>query len=77
MKQTMKGLALGIVLTAGLSFLLSPTHYAEWFNSRAPLSDSSNLKGIRSNLARIADLLERLVVLEEERYPSSSPSTEE
>ncbi len=77
MKQTFKGLALGIVLSIGFSFILSATNHAEWFNSKAPLSDSSNLKGIRENLARIGDLLERLVEIQEERHSSSSKDSEQ
>ena len=52
MNQTIKGMILGTVMTVASLLLISSVSHAEWFNSRAPLSDSSTLK-------RVAEALEK------------------
>jgi len=66
MKQTIKGMALGIVMTVVAGALIGGTAHAEWFNSRAPGSDSSTLKSIASSLQGIERQLGELVEVQKE-----------
>ena len=54
MNQTIKGMILGTAMTVASLLLISSVSHAEWFNSRAPLSDSSTLKRIAVALEQIA-----------------------
>ena len=66
MKQTIKGMILGTAMTVASLLLISSVSHAEWFNSRAPLSDSSTLKRIAVALEQIAVNTEKISELQEQ-----------
>lgn len=61
MNQTIKGMFFGVVASLVISALWTGKAYAEWFNSKAPESDSSNLRAIRYSLEDISQTLKELV----------------
>ena len=66
MNQTIKGMILGTAMTVASLLLISSVSHAEWFNSRAPLSDSSTLKRIAVALEQIAVNTEKISELQEQ-----------
>ena len=66
MNQTIKGMILGTAMTVASLLLISSVSHAEWFNSRAPLSDSSTLKRIAVALEQIAVNTEKISDLQEQ-----------
>jgi len=62
MNQTVKGILLALVLGTIWGTVFGNYVHAEWFNSKSPYSDSSNLKAIRDSLEELnrhmADLVE-------------------
>ena len=66
MNQTIKGMILGTAMTVASLLLISSVSHAEWFNSRAPLSDSSTLKRIAVALEQIAINTEKISELQEQ-----------
>ena len=67
MNQTIKGMILGTAMTVASLLLISSVSHAEWFNSRAPLSDSSTLKRIAVALEQIAVNTEKISELQEQQ----------
>tara|TARA_Y100000589_G_scaffold153777_1_gene146475 strand:+ start:797 stop:1024 length:228 start_codon:yes stop_codon:yes gene_type:complete len=65
MHQTLKGMVLGTLMTVFSLLVVSNVSHAEWFNSRAPLSDSSTLKRVATALEQIALNTEKLAELQE------------
>ncbi len=65
MNQTIKGMILGTLMTFVSLLVISSVSHAEWFNSRAPLSDSSTLRRVASALEKIAVNTEKLAELQE------------
>ena len=66
MNQTIKGMILGTSMTVASLLIISSVSHAEWFNSRAPLSDSSTLKRIAVALEQIAVNTEKISELQEQ-----------
>lgn len=66
MNQTIKGMILGTVMTVASLLLISSVSHAEWFNSRAPLSDSSTLKRVAEALEKIAINTNKIAELQEQ-----------
>jgi hypothetical protein len=67
MKQTLKGMFAGMLMALALiSFYNVSVLHAEWYNSRAPDSDSSNLRSLKNGIERIADELGELVAIQKE-----------
>ena len=66
MNQTIKGMILGAVMTVASLLLISSESHAEWFNSRAPLSDSSTLKRVAEALEKIAINTNKIAELQEQ-----------
>ncbi len=66
MAQTIRGLILGIVLSLMGTMVYNGTSHAEWFNSRAPESDSSNLKQLRYSSEEISASLKELVQVQKQ-----------
>ncbi len=66
MNQTIKGMILGTVMTVASLLLISSVSHAEWFNSRAPLSDSSTLKRVAEALEKIAINTDKIAELQEQ-----------
>jgi len=66
MNQTIKGMILGTVMTVASLLLISSVSHAEWFNSRAPLSDSSTLKRVAEALEKIALNTDKIAKLQEQ-----------
>ena len=65
MNQTIKGMILGTLMTFVSLLAISSVSHAEWFNSRAPLSDSSTLRRVATALEKIAVNTEKLAELQE------------
>ena len=66
MNQTIKGMILGTVMTVASLLIISSVSHAEWFNSRAPLSDSSTLRRVATALEKIAINTDKLVELQDQ-----------
>ena len=66
MYQTSKGMILGVTITLVSLLVISSVSHAEWFNSRAPLSDSSTLRRVATALEKIAENTEKLTELQEQ-----------
>ncbi len=71
MNQTIKGLGLGIFLALILMALVPKVSHAEWFNSKAPESDSSNLRAIRYHLEDISGSLKEMVSIQRQMLEKS------
>tara|TARA_Y100000589_G_C27136799_1_gene622930 strand:+ start:1270 stop:1497 length:228 start_codon:yes stop_codon:yes gene_type:complete len=65
MNQTIKGMILGTLMAFVSLLVISSVSHAEWFNSRAPLSDSSTLRRVATALEKIAVNTEKLAELQE------------
>ncbi|MBW7875640.1 MAG: hypothetical protein H3C47_06615 [Candidatus Cloacimonetes bacterium] len=64
MNQTIKGICLGVLLGLVALALFPKVSHAEWFNSKAPESDSSNLRAIRYHLEDIASSLKEIASIQ-------------
>lgn len=67
MGQIIKGILLCFVLVSLWGIFSGDKTYAEWFNSKSPYSDSSNLRAIRENLEELNRHVADLVEIERER----------